>query len=77
MGRGIVMSPTAFGLVVIFLAAGCILGWHAQRARSAHGDVRATRGRLPGFRRTRMRSGLWVIGLVVIVVLILSDMLRH
>ena len=72
------MSPTAFGLVVIFLAVGSMLGWHANRARSAHGDVRATRGRLPGFRRTRMRSGLYVLALVVIVLLVISDMLhRH
>jgi hypothetical protein len=71
------MSPSAFGLVVIFLAAGCVLGWHANRARSSHGDVRATRGRLPGFRRTRLRSGLWVLAVGVIVLLVISDMLRH
>jgi hypothetical protein len=71
------LSPTAFGLVVIFLAVGSMLGWHANRARSAHGDVRATRGRLPGFRRTRMRSGLYVLALAVIVVLVMSDMLRR
>src|SRR5450755_537685 len=75
--EGIVMSPTAFGLVIIFLVAGCVLGWHAQRARSSHGDVRATRSRLPGFRRTRMRSGLWVLAVAVILLLVLSDMLRH
>jgi hypothetical protein len=77
MGRGIVMSPAVFGLVIIFLAAGSMLGWHANRARSAHGDVRATRGRLPGFRRTRMRSGLFVLALAVIVLLIMSDMIRR
>jgi hypothetical protein len=71
------LSPTALGLVVIFLAVGSMLGWHANRARSAHGDVRATRGRLPGFRRTRMRSGLYVLALAVIVVLVMSDMLRR
>ena len=71
------MSPTAFGLVVIFLAVGSMLGWHANRARSAHGDVRATRGRLPGFRRTRMRSGLYVLALAVIVLLVMHDMLRR
>jgi hypothetical protein len=77
MGKGIVMSPVVFGLVIIFLATGCMLGWHANRARSAHGDVRATRGRLPGFRRTRMRSGLFVITVALVVLLILSDMVRR
>jgi len=71
------MSPTAFGLVVIFLAVGSILGWHANRARSAHGDVRSLRGRLPPLRRTRIRSGLLVLAIAVVVVLILNDMVRH
>ncbi len=71
------MSPTAFGLVVIFLAIGSMLGWHANRARSAHGDARSLRGRLPGLRRTRMRSGLLVLAVAVVVVLVLNDMARH
>lgn len=65
------MKPAVAFIVIIFLAMGCFLGWHAQRARSAHGDVKVTKGRLPGFRRTRLRSGLWVIGLVVVTVLVL------
>jgi hypothetical protein len=71
------MSPVVFGLVIIFLAAGCMLGWHANRARSAHGDLRATRGRLPGFRRTRLRSGFFVLAVALIVLLVVSDMLRR
>jgi hypothetical protein len=70
------MNPAAVGLVVIFLIVGCLMGWHAKRAQSAHGDLRATRGRLPGFRKTRMRSGLLVIVLVVIVLLLTRDMIH-
>jgi hypothetical protein len=70
------MNQAAAGLVIIFLIVGCILGWHANRAHAAHGDVRTTRGRLPGFRRTRMRSGLITLVLAVVVLLVLADLLR-
>ncbi len=69
------MKPAVGFLVIIFLVVGCVLGWHAQRARSAHGDVKVTKNRLPGFRRTRMRSGVWVIGLVLATLLALRALL--
>jgi hypothetical protein len=71
------MKPGVLIIVVGFLAVGCMLGWHAQRAKSAHGDVRVTKGRLPGFRKTRMRSGLYVLTLVVIAILAMSALVRH
>lgn len=70
------MGPAAIALVLIVLIVGCLLGWHANRAHAAHGDVRTTRGRLPGFRKTRTRSGLITIILAVVVLLILSDFFR-
>jgi hypothetical protein len=71
------MEPGVLIIIVLFLAVGCMLGWHAQRARSAHGDVRVTKNRLPGFRKTRMRSGLYVVTLLVIAVLVMSALARH
>jgi ABC-type Fe3+ transport system permease subunit len=72
------MTPGVFIIVILFLAVGCMLGWHAQRARSAHDDVRSTkRSRLPGFRKTRMRSSLWVLGIAVLAILVFSALLRH
>jgi hypothetical protein len=71
------MNPGALILVIVFLAVGCMLGWHAQRAKSAHGDVRVTKNRLPGFRRTRMRSGLYVLTLVIIALLVISALIRR
>ncbi len=69
------MESAAFGLGLIFLIVGCILGWHANQAQAAHGDVKTTRSRLPGFRRTRMRSGLIAIGVVVVMVLLVAGMI--
>ena len=71
------MAPGVLIIVIGFLAVGCMLGWHAQRARSAHGDVKVTKNRLPGFRKTRMRSGLYVLMLLVISVLVMSALAHH
>jgi hypothetical protein len=71
------MNPGVLILVIAFLAVGCMLGWHAQRTRSAHADVRSTKGRLPGFRKTRIRSGLYVVVLVAVAVLIMSALIRR
>ena len=70
------MQPAGFGLVVIFLVVGCLLGWHASRAHAAHDDVKTTRGRLPGYRKTRLRSGLIVLGLLALVLLVATDLMR-
>jgi divalent metal cation (Fe/Co/Zn/Cd) transporter len=70
------MEPGVFIIVILFLAVGCMLGWHAQRAHSAHGDVRTTKNRLPGFRKTRMRSGIWVLGIAVLAILIMTALAR-
>jgi hypothetical protein len=71
------MNPGVLLIVIAFLAVGCMLGWHAQRARSAHGDVRTTKNRLPGFRKTRMRSGLYIVVLIGITLLVMSALVRH
>ncbi len=70
-------SAVAFGLALIVLVVGCILGWHANRAHAAHGDIKTTHGRISGYRKTRMRSGLIAIGLVFGALLIVSVLVRH
>jgi hypothetical protein len=72
------MKPGVLVLVILFLAVGSLLGWHAQRAHSAHGDIKLTKkNRLPSFRKTRNRSGLWVLGIAVVLLLIMSALIRH
>ena len=71
------MNPGVLVLVIAFLAVGCMLGWHAQRAKAAHGDVRSTKGRLPGYRKERIRSGLYSLILIAVVVLILAALAQH
>jgi hypothetical protein len=66
-----------FGIAVIVLAVGCVLGWHANRARAAHGDIKSVKGRIPGYRKTRLRSGLIAIVLVIASVAIIHDLYKH
>ena len=71
-------GAVVFLVALVVLVVGCVLGWHANRAYFANGDVKTTHGRISGYRRTRLRSGLIVVGLlVVVVVLIASVLLRH
>jgi hypothetical protein len=60
------MGSAAFGFVLIVLVVGCFLGWHANRAHAAHGDIKTTKGRISGYRKTRLRSGVIAIALVVL-----------
>lgn len=67
------MTPAAIGLVVVFLLAGLALGWHSQKTYAAHGDVQVGRQRVKGGRRTRWRSGLMALLILVLLVIAVKD----
>ena len=71
------MSSGVVLIVIVFLAVGCMAGWHAQRAKMAHGDIKVGKGRVSGGRSIRMRSGLFVIVLIGVAVLVISALIRH
>jgi hypothetical protein len=70
------MGSVGSGVAVIVLALGCFLGWHANRARAAHGDIKTTHNRISGYRRTRLRSGLIALALVLIAVFMVKALFR-
>jgi len=70
------MSPAAIGLIIIFLVVGCLLGWYSQKTSAAHGDVKVAKTRLAGGRRTRWRSGIFVLCVGVIIILAVKDVLH-
>ena len=43
------MGAVTVVLALVVLVLGGLMGWHAKRAHGAHGDLRTTRGRVPGF----------------------------
>jgi hypothetical protein len=70
------MSSTVAIVVIIFMVVGVVFGWHSQKAAAAHGDVKVAKNRLRGGRKTRLRSGIWVVVLVTITALGVLDVMR-
>ncbi len=70
------MSPASYGLVLIFLSVGATLGWYANRAIAANADVKSTKKKLPGFRKSRKHNGMIAIVLAFFIVVVVFDVLR-
>jgi hypothetical protein len=71
------MSAAATALALAVLVVGALMGWHANRAHAAHGDLRTTRRRLPGYRKTRLRSGLLTVAMFAVALIIIRDLISH
>ena len=71
------MGTAALGIAAVVLVAGSILGWHANRAKAANSDIKTNHTRIAGYRRTRLRSGLIMLGLVFVAVLVVSALFHH
>ncbi len=71
------MGAATIGIALIVVVVGCILGWHANRTYVANGDIKTTHGRISGYRKTRLRSGLMALALVIAVLLFLTAIIRH
>ena len=70
------MTPAVIGIVIMFLIVGSVLGWHGNKTYAAHGDVKVAKGRLATGRKTRWRSGLWVLALIIVILLAFADVFR-
>ena len=70
-------SAVVFVVALIVLVIGSVLGWHANRAYFANGDVKTTHNRIAGYRRTRLRSGLIALAVLVVAVLVVAALARH
>jgi hypothetical protein len=70
-------AVAVFGVAVLVLVIGCFLGWHANRTYAAHSDVKTTRGRIAGYRKTRLRSGLIALAFIIIALLVVAAAVRH
>jgi len=70
-------SAVVFVVALIVLVIGSVLGWHANRAYFANGDVKTTQNRISGYRKTRLRSGLIALGILVVALLVFAALARH
>jgi hypothetical protein len=72
------MSSASYALVLLFLVAGFALGWYANRAYAAHGDVKSTKAKIPGYRKSRHKNGtITAILAFAIAVVILGILSPH
>lgn len=70
------MSSASYGLVFIFLGSGFALGWYANRSIAAHGDVKSTKKKIPGYRKARHRSGVVALILAFVLGVVVFDLIR-
>lgn len=70
-------TVAVFGVALIVVAIGLLLGWHANRTYAAHGDVKTTRGRIAGYRKTRLRSGIIAIVFIIVTLFLLAAVVHH
>jgi hypothetical protein len=70
------MGSAAFAIAAVVLAVGLFLGWHAFRAYAAQSDIKVTHNRISGYRKTRLRSGLIMLALVIVALLAVSVLFR-
>lgn len=71
------MTPAAIVIVIFFLAAGLTLGWHGQKSVAAHADVKVGHTRVKGGRRTRWRSGIVALAILVVMLIAIWDLIFH
>ena len=70
------MGSSALLIILGVLAIGVFVGWHLRHASGANSDLKAHKTRIPNFRKTRNRSGLYIAGLVVFTLLVLRALVR-
>ena len=69
-------TSSAAGLALITGVVGIFVGWNFRTARGANADLKVHKGRIPGFRKTRNRNGLWSVLLVVLTLIFLTALVR-
>lgn len=69
------MSSSSYGLVLIFLGAGCALGWYANRSFAAHGDVKSTKKKIPGYRKSRHHNGIITVILALVIGVVVFNLI--
>ena len=70
------MGAAAALVALVVLIVGGYVGWHLRHAYGANSDLKVHKNRIPNFRKTRNRSGLTSILLVLAVLLLLRILMK-
>jgi hypothetical protein len=82
MGTGIVqggsgaVGSAAVLVALVVMVVGGYIGWHVRHAWGANADIKVYKTRMPIFRKSRNRSALRALALVVITLFILRMLLK-
>ena len=70
------MGSAAILVALVVMVAGGYVGWHLRHAYGANSDLKVHKARIPNFRKTRNRSGVTSLLVVVVVLVILRVLMR-
>jgi hypothetical protein len=70
------MQPAEYGLVLVFLTLGLVLGWWGNKTYASHSDVKAGRQRLRSYRKARGRNSVITALLALAIGVVVFDLLR-
>jgi hypothetical protein len=70
------VGSTAVLVALVVMVVGGYVGWHVRHAWGANADIKVYKTRMPIFRKSRNRSALRALALVVITLFILRMLLK-
>jgi hypothetical protein len=70
------VDSTALLVALVVMVIGGYVGWHLRHAYGANSDLKVHKNRIPAFRRTRNRSGLTSLILVLAVLFLLRILIK-
>jgi uncharacterized iron-regulated membrane protein len=70
------VGSAAVLVALVVLVVGGYVGWHLRHAYGANADLKVHKNRIPMFRKTRNRSGLISVLLVLAVLLLLRLLMK-
>jgi hypothetical protein len=70
------MGSSAVLVTIVVLVIGGSAGWHFRHGYGANADLKVHKNRIPNFRKTRNRSWLISLGLIVLTLLVLRALVK-
>jgi membrane protein required for beta-lactamase induction len=70
------MGSSAVLVTIVVLVIGGYAGWHFRHGYGANADLKVHKNRIPNFRKTRNRSWLISLGLIVLTLLVLRALVK-
>ena len=70
------MGSAAVLVALIVLVVGGYVGWHLRHAYGANSDLKLAKSRVPAFRKTRNRSGLTSLLLLLALLFLLRVLMN-